>query len=243
MRESRENYVDLKGFHSVLGVKSVIDFIYTGILNISPENLLYILDASSHLQVAEVLCLCTDYLIKNLTILNCVSIHKLAQKYFLTAVISTTQQYLNDNILEIYQYGSDQFFQLTFDQLKYLLNNDCLQVFSELDLFLMIVKWIEAADSNTVQINNNATKTKLDETELENEQRFEFQEELTDKNTKNNEELRTNTRLKHAADLIKSIRFMCMAAEELADYVEPVSFMKEIPECNSYLMNAYRYHA
>ena len=83
--------------------------------------------------------MCKEYLIKNLTISNCVSINKLAQKYFLTSVISTTQQYLNDNIIEIYQFSSEQFFQLSFEQVKEFLNNDFLRVTSELDLFLMIV--------------------------------------------------------------------------------------------------------
>ena len=138
-RESRENHVELKGFETITGVKSIIDYIYTGFLNISSENISTLLDASSHLQVKDVISLCIDYLNKNLTILNCVSIHKLAQKYFLTDVINTTQQYLNDNILEIYQCGTDQFLQLSFEQLYDLLNNDCLQVSSELDLFLMIV--------------------------------------------------------------------------------------------------------
>jgi hypothetical protein len=52
-----------------------------------------------------------------------------------------------------------------------------------------------------------------------------------------------NPRLKYALELIRSIRFMCMSADELADYVEPVEFMKNLPECKDILMNAYRYHA
>ena len=162
----------------------------------------------------------------------------MAQKYFLTSVINTTQQYLNDNIIEIYQYGPDQFFQLTFDQLKYLLNNDCLQIFSELDLFLMIVKWIEAADNA-----NDDTLNKKDSSIVKNKCCTEI-DQTCEINNKNENEIKTeNDRLKHAPELIKFIRFMCMTAEELADFVEPVDFMKNVPECNLYLMNAYRYHA
>ena len=67
------------------------------------------------------------------------SIYKLAQKYFLPTIINASQQYLNDNIIEIYQFSPEQFFELSFEQVKNLLNNDCLRVTSELDLFLMIV--------------------------------------------------------------------------------------------------------
>lgn len=41
---------------------------------------------------------------------------------------------------------------------------------------------------------------------------------------------------------MKSIRFMCMSPEELVDFVEKVECMHTIPECKSYLMDAYRYH-
>ena len=139
MKESRENVVALRGFHTSLGIKSIIDFFYTGILEISSNNITSILDAASHLQVKTVISLCTNYLIKSLTILNCVSIYKLAQKYFLPTIINASQQYLNDNIIEIYQFSPEQFFELSFEQVKNLLNNDCLLVTSELDLFLMIV--------------------------------------------------------------------------------------------------------
>lgn len=36
---------------------------------------------------------------------------------------------------------------------------------------------------------------------------------------------------------------MCISASDLADYVEPIRFMREIPECNAFLMEAYKYHA
>jgi hypothetical protein len=139
MKESRENVVELKGFQTSSGIKSIIDFFYTGILEILPNNITSILDAASHLQVKTVIESCTNYLIKSLTILNCVSVYKLAQKYFLTTIINASQQYLNDNIIEIYQFSPEQFFELSFEQVKNLLNNDCLRVTSELDLFLMIV--------------------------------------------------------------------------------------------------------
>jgi len=149
MKESRENVVELKGFQTSLGIKSIIDFFYTGILEISSNNITYILDAASHLQVKTVISLCTNYLIQSLTILNCVSIYKLAQKYFLPTIINASQQYLNDNIIEIYQFSPEQFFELSFEQVKNLLNNDCLRVTSELDLFLMIVIYsFNSNDSN-----------------------------------------------------------------------------------------------
>ena len=84
-------------------------------------------------------------------------------------------------------------------------------------------------------IESKDNYNELSYNELENDAKEE---------SKNKENfLPKNSRLKYAAELINSIRFMCMSAEELADVVEPVEFMKTIPECNTILMNAYRYHA
>jgi hypothetical protein len=80
MKESRENFVELKGFLTADGVQSVLNYLYTGVLNLSLDKIDSVLNASSHLQINEILDLCSDYLIKHLSILNCVSILKLAGK-------------------------------------------------------------------------------------------------------------------------------------------------------------------
>lgn len=198
MRESKVNYVELKGFSSANVFAMVLDYFYTGSLNITPENILNILEIASQLQINDILTICSDYLIKILTIQNCVIVLKLAETFCLRNVIELCTQYLCDNIIEIYQNAYDQFAQLSLEQLKYLLNSESLLGCSELDLFLMIVKWIEAEQQQ---------------------------------------------RLEHAAELVRSVRFMCMSAEELADCVQPVDFMRNIPECNMYLMDAFRYYA
>ena len=95
------------------------------------------------------------------------------------------------------------------------------------------VKWIEASPSD----KNSDNKKYYDDTKI-----TDTPENRDELNNVNNLKPK-NSRLKYAQELIKSIRFMCMTAEELADYVEPVEFMKSIPECNAFLMNAYRYHA
>ena len=209
MKESKEKFVELKGFHSSLGIELVLDYIYTGKIHINFENILSILDSASQLQIDYMFKLCSQFLIKNINTLNCVTILKLADTYSIQAVINYTNNFISENIVEIYQSGSDQFDQLSYDQIKFLLNNDCLQVCSEIDLFLMIVKWLETSLEK---------QTKIDP------------ENLTG-------------RLKYAPELMKYVRFMNMSAEELADKVERVDFMNQIPECNIYLMNAYKWHA
>jgi hypothetical protein len=187
----------------------MMNFLYTGKFECTSfTNILNMLDAASQLQITELLDMCQTYLIKTLNSSNCVSLLRLGETYSLQSVVTKCKKYLCSNIVDIYQDSYEQFCQLSLDQLKYLLESDTLQVFSEIDLFLIMVKWIEAP---------TAAISACDQDEPD--------------------------RLCYAPELMKSIRFMCMTAEELADYVEKVNFMKSIPECNAYLIDAYRYHA
>jgi len=63
MRESRESSVTLQGISS-FGLQTVIEFIYTGVLKISLDNVEEILAAASHLQVSHSLsCFCMTYFV------------------------------------------------------------------------------------------------------------------------------------------------------------------------------------
>jgi kelch-like protein 31 len=204
MKESKQDFVELKGFNNVHGLKSILDYIYTGALSISFENVLWLLDASSRLQINETIKLCAEFLTKSLNVSNCVSILRLADTYSIGDVVENTKQYLCENVVDVYRNSVDQFYQLSYEQLDYLLSSDSLQACSELDLFSMIVRWIEGPPHSA-----------------------SVKEE----------------RLKCAPDLVKSIRFMCMSPEELADHVEQVDFMSNMGECSKYLLNAYKYYA
>lgn len=88
MKESKENYVELKGFESTIGIKTVLNYLYTGILNVSFDTIDSILDVGSHFQINEIINLCSQFLIKNLNVLNCVNILKMAGIFILFHLMS-----------------------------------------------------------------------------------------------------------------------------------------------------------
>ena len=175
--------------------------------------ILDMLEAASRLQITDLRNKCSDYLIKMLSTHNCVSTLKTSQQYGLVDAIDECEKFLFANIIDIYQNSSDQLRQLTLDQLKSLLKNDSLQVLSELDIFNMVRTWIKVG---MIPSDKEGSESKSGK-DLE--------------------------RLAYATELMQCVRFMCMSAEELADHVEKVDFMRTIPECNALLVEAYRYHA
>jgi len=197
MRESKENFVELKGFSTSIGIEAMINFAYTGFLSITFENVIYLLDAASHLQIRDAIRVCSNYLIANISQTNCVNILKIADMFALSEVNTSSNEYLGKHFVQIYQENIDQFMQLSHEQLINQLKSECIDMCSELDLFLMIVKWLNGEKS----------------------------------------------RLNYAPHIVKHIRFMTMSAYEIADFVEPVDFMRENAECYQMLIDAYRYHS
>ncbi len=250
----------------------------------------------------------------NLSYFNCVYILKIADVYSLKNVHFLALNYLCENIIEIYQQANSQYVQLNFEQLKYLLeNSDAMQLCTELDLFLMITKWIEAPanlisslfltpstassschsttssssmssltskmyppdylasfartsasclssssssvgslnlindfdliSSRKIKLNNNNNDNDKNNNDNNNNNNINNNNNVILNKKLNNELTKPTNRLKYAVELMKSVRFMCMSADELCDYVEKVEFMHTIAECNVYLLNAYKWHA
>lgn len=147
----------LKGFTTCEGIDQILNFVYSGEINLSFGNILNILLAASQLQVAQIIELCSEYLIKNLNYSNVVYVLKIADTFMLTQVLEVSQKFLCENFADIYEHGRSQFVQLSFEQLKWLLTSDGLNEFSELDLFLMIVKWI-SKDSSRIKYASELMK-------------------------------------------------------------------------------------
>lgn len=142
MKESRENRVELKGFQNSIGLEALINYAYTGQLQITFDNLIILLDAACHLQIKNAINLCSSFLIKNCLKSNCVNILKIADRFALKDVEIHINEFIFKNFVNIYEEANEQFLQMTHEQLVAQLKSDTFDVCSELDLFLMVCKWI-----------------------------------------------------------------------------------------------------
>ncbi|KAK0062660.1 kelch-like protein 26 [Biomphalaria pfeifferi] len=140
MKESREQVVVLKGV-TAGGLKVVVDFAYTGRLELTTDNVEEVLSAASHLQVSVAVELCSKYLEMALTIYNCTDILNLAQMYSLSSTQTKALQYMMDNF-EVVS-SSEQFTKLTHKQLATMLKDNSLKVPSEYQLFTKVLLWID----------------------------------------------------------------------------------------------------
>lgn len=140
MRESREGKVDLKGV-SANGLKVVVDFAYTGIMELTVDNVEEVLSAATHLQVTDAVELCSKYIESSITIDNCIDILNLSELYSLTSTHRVAQDYMLQNFELVAKSG--QYHKLTHKQLSLLLAENGLQVASEFHLFELVLRWMK----------------------------------------------------------------------------------------------------
>lgn len=146
MSESQSDHVELKEFsQSSQGVESIIDFCYSGNLNITFDNIDQLLHAATHLQIIDAIDLCCEFLRKSCSISNCIDIYKIADLYFLKNLFDYVRLFISNNFLRLMFNSYEQYQQLTYEQISTELIRDTLDMnnYREFDLFRMICLWID----------------------------------------------------------------------------------------------------
>ena len=139
MQETRANSIELKGV-SAQGLQAVINFIYSGELNLSLNNICEILRAVSHLQVQFALKLCEDYLIEETRVENCIEMLQLAEMFSISNVKVAVNRYILRNFDKLIL--SDQYKKLTLEQMVYFLQSNKLRLYPEIRVFLACINWL-----------------------------------------------------------------------------------------------------
>lgn len=132
--------VDLNDI-SPLGLATVIAYAYTGKLTLSLYTIGSIISAAVYLQIHTLVKMCSDFLIREMSVENCMYVVNIAETYSLKNAKAAAQKFIRDNFLEFAE--SDQFMKLTFEQINELLIDDDLQLPSEIVAFQIAMKWLE----------------------------------------------------------------------------------------------------
>ena len=145
MREAKETSVHLHGVTSH-GLQAMVNFAYTGVLDINLDNLEDVLSASTHLQMAEAVELCCQFIDTAVTIDNCVDILNLTELYSLKAAKKRARGFILKNFEALS--NTDQYQKLNSGQLSSLLEENSLKIVSEYALFELVLKWIQHDKEN-----------------------------------------------------------------------------------------------
>lgn len=119
----------------------MIDFCYTGEIDVTNANVDTILAAAHEFQFFNLKQKCAEYCKTILRPKHCLWIWPLAEKYELNELSELAFQQALLHFLDIWQYESLKY--LEIHQIRALLSHDLLNIESEEDVFNAVVEWIE----------------------------------------------------------------------------------------------------
>ncbi|XP_050805231.1 kelch-like protein 32 isoform X1 [Gopherus flavomarginatus] len=142
MVESGADEVNLHGVTS-LGLKQALDFAYTGQILLEPGVIQDVLAAGSHLQLLELLSLCSHYLIQELNSFNYLDLYKLADLFNLALLEKAVVDFLVKHLSELLRSHPEEVLTLPYCLLREVLKSDRLTSLSEEQIWQLAVRWLE----------------------------------------------------------------------------------------------------
>ena len=140
MKEKKDDVVDLGGV-TAASLEKIINFIYSGSMQLSSTTLIDILNTANHLQIPTVLNLCSDYIISEINFSNAEELIQIADIYALNKVID----HFNKKLLQQFDSFAPTplFLSTPFETLKLYLEDNRLKTSTEYNLINYIAEWLK----------------------------------------------------------------------------------------------------
>ncbi|XP_078495267.1 kelch-like protein 12 [Ciona intestinalis] len=140
--EMKEKYKDVVEVHGVdaESVEKLVEFMYTGKININTNNVCDLLAVSDFLQIPSVRKLCIEYLLTTVSLQNCFTIQALADRY----TIPKLTEKFNNFVVENYQQvvSGEHFKKLSKNYVIKLLQSTHDKVSSDL-VYTAVMNWVK----------------------------------------------------------------------------------------------------
>jgi len=140
VKESQQDVVDIQGVKPDI-MTGLVDFTYTGEIDINVNNVQEILAATSLLQLNEVQDLCCDFLREQLDASNCLGIRCFAEANGCPQLSSVIDKFARKNFVDVVQ--GTEFCDHSWEKIVLLIKSDELNVKEEEEVFEAVMKWVE----------------------------------------------------------------------------------------------------
>ena len=140
MIESRQDRVKLQGL-TAAGLEPLIEFIYTGKLDLNLNTVENILGAASHLQILPAVKMCEEFMSEvSVDIANCVDLLCIAEMYSVQDAVRRIQTFIEKHFFDVVR--TNRFHNMTSEQLERILEGGHIRHGSEFQLFQCVHCWI-----------------------------------------------------------------------------------------------------
>ncbi|XP_078494053.1 kelch-like protein 12 [Ciona intestinalis] len=137
-----EKYKDVVELHDLdaESLEKLVDFMYTGKININTNNVCDLLAVSDFLQVHSARKLCIEYLLTTITQQNCFTIQALAERFKIPQLTEKFDKFVVENYQQVV--SGDSFKKLSKDDLIKLLHLSHDKVSSDL-VYTAVMNWVK----------------------------------------------------------------------------------------------------
>ena len=122
-------------------MEDLLNFIYTGVIKITPFNVKDLVSASNYLLMTSLKEVCVSFMKSILNPSNCLGIETAANTYDCNELRRMAHQYCYENFVAVAQ--TDEFKRLPLDQLEMLLSSEETQVEREEQIFEALLTWLK----------------------------------------------------------------------------------------------------
>lgn len=144
LAESNQNRVVLDDFDAA-AIESIVQYAYTGRVEINEFNVQSILYASDLLQIDKVKQACCEFLLKALDVCNCLGIRALAETLSCHELFEISHQFVIDHFADVLK--QEEFLLQPYESLKCLLDNKFLNTSNEEEVLSGVLAWLNFCPS------------------------------------------------------------------------------------------------
>jgi len=140
MKENREGIVLFEGISAAV-MEDVLEFIYTGNVQVTQENSKDLIAAANYLLISGLKKLSGRFLERQMSKSNCISTFYIAEMYQCDELITNTRKFIHANFASVAE--MDEFLNLEAKEVERWISSDEISVAVEGDVFKIVLKWIE----------------------------------------------------------------------------------------------------
>ena len=147
MKENREGIVRFEEISAAV-MEDVLEFIYTGSVEVTHENSKDLIAAASYLLIPGLKKLSGRFLERQMSKSNCISTFYFAEMYQCEELITNTRKFIHTNFASVAKL--DEFLNLEAKEVERWISSDEISVGVEADVLMIVLKWIEQNKSERI---------------------------------------------------------------------------------------------
>ena len=140
MKEKEEGVIRFEEISKSI-LSDVLEFIYTGSVEVNEKNAGDLIIAADYLLLESLKIISGRFLQKQMTTFNCISTFHFAEKYRCEELVLRSTKFIQDNFTFVAT--SDEFLNLEAAEVEKWISSENILVAAEEDVFRIIVTWIE----------------------------------------------------------------------------------------------------